>query len=110
VNFGKIRQLVATSNYDFLWQPGISAGSGPTLLGRPYVELPDVATIVSASAGAKVMYFGDFKAGYAIVDRVGMNMVRDPFTNKPYIEFYTTKRVGGQVVLPEAIVIGIVNS
>jgi len=108
VNFGKIRQLAGNEGY--LWQPGIAADKGPTLLGRPYVAANDVATIVSASAGDRVIYFGDFMAGYKIVDRVGISLVRDPFTNKPHIEFYTTKRVGGQVVLPEAIKIGTVNS
>lgn len=108
VNFGKIRQL--SGNEGYLWQPGITADKGPTLLGRPYVAANDVATIVSASAGDRVMYFGDFQAGYTIVDRIGISLVRDPYSSKPYIQFYATKRVGGQVVLPEAIKIGTVNS
>jgi len=108
VSFGKIRQL--TGNEGFLWQPGISADKGPTLLGQPYVSANDVATIVSASAGDRVIYFGDFQAGYKIVDRMGISLLRDPYSNKPFIEFMHTKRVGGQVVLPEAIKIGTVNS
>lgn len=111
VNFGKIRQLTATSSaLDYLWQPGISADKGPTLLGLPYFEADAVTTIVSASAGAKVIYLGDFKAGYTIVDRVGIRMLRDPYTNDPYVTFKTYKRVGGQVTLADAIRIGIVNS
>ena len=47
--------------------------------------------------------FGNFKRGYTIVDRMGMRMLRDPYTNKPYVGFYTTKRVGGAVVNSEAI-------
>jgi HK97 family phage major capsid protein len=108
INFGKIRQL--TGNEGFLWQPGITADKGPTLLGQPYVAANDVATIVSASAGDRVIYFGDIRAGYRIVDRMGITLLRDPYTSKPYIQFYSTKRVGGQVVLPEAIKIGTVNS
>ncbi len=49
------------------------------------------------------MAFGDFKRGYLIVDRMGVRVLRDPFTNKPYVQFYTTKRVGGMVVDSEAI-------
>jgi HK97 family phage major capsid protein len=110
-SLGKIRQLAATTySGQFLWAPGVGVEMGPTILGAPYVACNDVATVVSAAATARVIAFGDFKAGYRIVDRVGISMLRDPFTNKPYIEFYTTKRVGGGVVLPEAIKIGIVNS
>ena len=47
--------------------------------------------------------YGDFRAGYTIVDRAGIKVLRDPFTAKPYVQFYTTKRVGGDVVNYEAI-------
>ncbi len=107
ISLGKIRQLALGTSYsDFLWQPGLAADKPPTLLGSPYIAANDVATCVSATTGDKVIYYGDFKAGYCIVDRIGITLMRDPFTNKPYIEFYSTKRVGGQVVLPEAIKTG----
>jgi HK97 family phage major capsid protein len=107
IALGLIRQLALGTSYsDFLWQPGIAADKPPTLLGNPYVAANDVATPVSGTTGDKVIYFGDFRAGYRIVDRMGITLLRDPFTNKPYVEFYSTKRVGGQVVLPEAIKIG----
>ena len=49
------------------------------------------------------MAYGDFKKAYQIVDRTGVKVLRDPYTNKPFIRFYTTKRVGGAVVNYEAI-------
>jgi HK97 family phage major capsid protein len=54
-------------------------------------------------AGNIAVAFGDFKAGYLINDRVGSRILRDPYTNKPYINFYVTKRVGGGVLDPNAI-------
>ena len=47
--------------------------------------------------------FGDFRRGYLIVDRTGVRVLRDPFTNKPYVHFYTTKRVGGGLLNPEML-------
>ena len=54
-------------------------------------------------AGSLSIAFGDFKAGYQIVDRQGIRVLRDSFTAKPYVKFYTTKRVGGDVVNFDAI-------
>lgn len=59
--------------------------------------LPDVA------AGSLSIAFGDFQRGYLIVDRAGVRVLRDPFTAKPYVLFYTTKRVGGGVQNFDAI-------
>jgi len=59
--------------------------------------MPDIA------ANAYPVIFGDLKSAYLIVDRVDMSILRDPYTAKPFVLFYTTKRVGGQVVLAEAI-------
>ena len=56
-----------------------------------------------AGAGNFLMAFGDFRRGYTITDRVGARVLRDPYTNKPYVQFYTTKRVGGAVTNYEAI-------
>ena len=70
------------------------------MLAYPVTEMaamPDVAP------GAMPLAFGDFRRGYLIVDRTGVRVLRDPFTNKPYVHFYTTKRVGGDVVNFDAI-------
>ncbi len=106
-NFGKIRQLTATTG-DFLWQPGLQAGEPSLLLNRPVLACNDITLLDgTATATTKIIYFGDFKSGYKIVDRIGIRMIRDEFTNKPHVEFYHYRRMGGQVVLPEAIKIGV---
>ena len=79
---------------NYLWQPAAVPNGNASLLAFPVVEseyMPDIATDVHAVA------FGDFKRGYLIVDRVGVRVLRDPFSTKPYILFYTTKRVGGGI-------------
>ncbi|NWH09213.1 MAG: phage major capsid protein [Alphaproteobacteria bacterium] len=79
---------------NYIWQPGATAGQPASLLGYPVVEAEDMPDI---AADAYAIAFGDFARGYLIVDRVGVRVLRDPFTAKPYILFYTTKRVGGGV-------------
>jgi HK97 family phage major capsid protein len=77
---------------NYLWQPAATADGNAMLLNFPVVEseyMPDIGTDTFSVA------FGDFKRGYLIVDRVGTRILRDPFTSKPYVLFYTTKRVGG---------------
>jgi hypothetical protein len=72
----------------------VSPGNRSNLIGFPLAdaeEMPDVA------ANSLSIAFGDFRRGYLIVDRAGVRVIRDPFTAKPYILFYTTKRVGGGV-------------
>jgi HK97 family phage major capsid protein len=79
---------------NYIWQPAGRLGENASLLGYPVTEIetmPDVATNSLAIA------FGDFQRGYLIVDRAGVRVLRDPFTAKPYVLFYTTKRVGGGV-------------
>lgn len=88
-----------TGNY--LWQPSLAAGQPSSLLGYPVVELEDMATYSTTAALAVAL--GDFAMGYQIVDRIGIRTLRDPFTNKPYVQFYTTRRVGGDVIDFEAI-------
>jgi HK97 family phage major capsid protein len=87
-----------TGNY--IWQPGVTAGQPPTLLGYPVAEAEDMPDIASASYSVA---FGDFASGYLIVDRIGIRILRDPYSAKPYVLFYTTKRVGGAVQNYEAI-------
>jgi HK97 family phage major capsid protein len=55
------------------------------------------------SAGSLSVAFGNFRLGYTVVDRIGTRVLRDPFTAKPYVKFYTTKRVGGDVTNTDAI-------
>lgn len=79
---------------NYLWQPASAPGEWPSLLGYPVAEsedMPDIATDAFAIA------FGDFSRGYLIVDRAGIRVLRDPYSAKPYVLFYTTKRVGGGV-------------
>jgi HK97 family phage major capsid protein len=72
-----------------------------TLLGYEIAEMNDMQD--NLVAGNLPLAFGDFKAGYQIVDRVGIRVIRDVYTQKPYVEFYTTKRTGGAVKNFEAI-------
>jgi HK97 family phage major capsid protein len=85
---------------NYLWQPDFSTQQGARLLGFPIVEAEDMPALAANSLS---LGFGNFKVGYQIVDRQGIRVLRDPFTAKPYILFYTTKRVGGDVVNFEAI-------
>jgi HK97 family phage major capsid protein len=81
-----------TGNY--LWQPPAQPGTSASLIGFPLADtedMPDIAT------GALSIAFGDFRRGYLIVDRHGVRVLRDPYSAKPYVLFYTTKRVGGGV-------------
>lgn len=88
------------SEGNYLWQPSIQVGQPSTLLG--YAVHDDDNMPVKAASSLSVT-FGDFKRAYLIVDRVGIRVLRDPFTNKPYVGFYTTKRVGGGVQNFEAV-------
>jgi HK97 family phage major capsid protein len=76
------------------------AGQPSTLFGRP-VEIDE--GMPSPDAGNLAIAFGDFRAGYLVNDRIGIRVLRDPFTSKPFVLFYTTKRVGGGVLDPNAI-------
>jgi HK97 family phage major capsid protein len=78
----------------YLWHPAISPGEAPSLMGFPVTEAEDMPDVV---ADAYAIAFGDFRRGYLIVDRVGIRILRDPYSSKPYVLFYTTKRVGGGV-------------
>lgn len=83
-----------TSTGDYMWQPPTAIGQPATLLNFPVVEaetMPDIA------ADSFAVACGDFRRGYLVVDRVGVRVLRDPYTAKPYVLFYTTKRVGGGV-------------
>jgi HK97 family phage major capsid protein len=85
---------------NYLWQPSLAAGASPTLLNYPVTEAEDMPSMTS---DACALAFGDFKRGYLIVDRLGVRVLRDPYSSKPYVLFYTTKRVGGGVQNFEAL-------
>lgn len=103
---GLVRKLKDGQN-NYLWQPSYVAGQPSTLGGYPVREVPDMPDV---AANALAIAFGDFRRGYLIVDRAGVRVLRDPFTNKPYVMFYTTKRVGGGVNDPAAIKIMKINA
>jgi HK97 family phage major capsid protein len=90
---GAIRKLKDV-NGEYLWQPSAVAGGRSTLMGFPVVEAEDMPNI---AANSMSVAFGDFSRGYLIADRVGVRVLRDPYSAKPYVLFYTTKRVGGGV-------------
>jgi HK97 family phage major capsid protein len=85
----------------YIWQPGLSVGMPGTILDKPYRMAADLASSITASS--EPVLYGDFKQGYQIVDRLGIRVLRDPYTTKGSVMFYTTKRVGGAVKNFEAI-------
>lgn len=99
---GEIRKLKDTNTGQYIWQPGLSAGQPNTLLGRPVFFATDLQASIVANADGMAIY-GDIRAAYQVVDRVGIRVLRDAYTAKPFVTFYTTKRVGGGVKLFEAV-------
>lgn len=89
-----------TADGAFLWQPALAGGQPDTLLGYPVVEAEDMPDV---AANALSIAFGNFRAGYLIAERAETQILRDPFTNKPFVHFYATRRIGGQVMNSEAI-------
>ena len=114
----------------YLWTPNYGTttayDSASSIMGRPYRECIDfpapaatgiyptgisfnaAASAANVTAGGEafggcVCLFGDMNATYMVVDRMGIRVLRDPYSNKPFVQFYTTYRVGGTVVLPEAM-------
>jgi HK97 family phage major capsid protein len=87
-------------NGNYLWRPPANAGEPASLMGFPLIEAEDMPDVAANSLS---IAFGDFRAGYLIVDRIGVRVLRDPFSAKPYVLFYTTKRVGGGIQNFEAI-------
>jgi HK97 family phage major capsid protein len=89
-------------NGNYLWQPGFQEGEPQNLLGHSIKRMDDMPAVAANSLS---IAFGDFNQGYTIVDRMGLRVLRDPFTAKPFVLFYTTKRTGGDVTNFEAFVI-----
>lgn len=94
-----VRKL-KTSDGAFLWQPGLVEGQPDRLLGYPVIEAEDMPDI---EGGAFPIAFGNFRHGYLIAEQSGTKVLRDPFTNKPFVHFYATRRIGGQVLDSNAI-------
>jgi len=98
---GSVRKL-KDGEGDYIWQPGIQGNVPNTILGAPYVELPDMPL---EGAGLYPIAVGDFFRGYRVVDRILISVLRDPYTQSGsgQILFRARKRVGGAVTLGEAI-------
>ncbi len=90
------------ANNQYLWQPSLQAGEPQTLLGHAIERMEDMPAVAANSLS---IAFGNFRQAYTIVDRAGLRILRDPFSSKPFVLFYTTKRTGGDVTNFEAFVI-----
>jgi HK97 family phage major capsid protein len=95
-----VRKMKEATSDRYLWEPSLQAGQPDKLLGYG-VNIDQYVPAIAASSLS--LAFGDFAEGYTVVDRVGMRTLRDPFTAKPYVVFYTTKRTGGGAVNYEAV-------
>lgn len=90
---GTVRKL-KDADGRFLWSDGLAAGEPARLMGYRVLiaeDMPDIATWSPAIA------FGDFQAGYTVAERPDLRVLRDPFSAKPHVLFYATKRIGGDV-------------
>lgn len=97
-----LRRLQDPGSHQYLWQPPLGGMSNPTLLGYPVFVCDDMPSLTPGTASKSIL-FGNFKEAYQIVDRMGTRVLRDPYSAKPYIEFYTTRRVGGAMLNFEAL-------
>lgn len=95
-----IRKFKDSVSGQYLWQPSLVAGQPEMLAGYPITRAEDLPALSDNSTS---LWFGDFAAAYQIVDRQGLRTMRDPFTAKPFVKFYTTRRTGGGVVNFEAV-------
>ena len=94
-----VRKL-KTADGAFVWQPGMVEGQPDRLLGYPVVEAEDMPDV---AAGTFPIAFGNFRHGYLIAEHSATRVLRDPFTNKPFVHFYATRRIGGKVLDSNAI-------
>ena len=90
----------------YIWSPGLKEDDFSTLLGLP-VRMSTTMPVQAASALSVAI--ADWRESYMIVDRLGITVQRDPYTVKPYVEFYTRKRVGGDVINFQALKLGVVT-
>jgi HK97 family phage major capsid protein len=101
-------RTIKDKNGQYIWSPGL-AGAPNNLLGLPVVTSVDMP-IMGEGKNTLAVALADFKTAYRIVDRIGVRVLRDPFTEKPFVKFYATKRVGGDVVNYQAIKLLRVNN
>ena len=95
-----LARKLQNTNGEYQWQPSSQVGQPDRLLGIPVAAFEDMDALAANSLSMAV---GDMRQAYQIVDRIGIRVLRDPYSAKPFVEFYTTKRVGGDVVNFEAI-------
>jgi len=109
VNRLTVAELMKLKDGDgqYIWRPGITEGQPSTLLGLPLRMSTSMPTI---TAGALSVALGDWREAYTIVDRQGITVQRDPYTKKPFVEFYTRRRVGGDVVNFQAIKLMVISA
>ena len=100
LTFGEVIKLKNSQNDYLLDFNSLKVGDTMTLLGKPVIFASDMP--VSQADSLSVAY-GDFRRGYTILDGIGVRVIRDPYTAKPYVKYYTTKRVGGDVTNYQAI-------
>jgi HK97 family phage major capsid protein len=96
----KVVRKLKDSDGAYLWAPGIAAGQPSQLMGYPLATFEDMP---SPATGSLSIAVGDMRAAYQIVDRAGIRVLRDPYTDKPKVCFYSTKRVGGGLINGEAL-------
>jgi HK97 family phage major capsid protein len=96
-----------TTTGQYLWQPGLQAGAPNMLVGYPFRMASDMAV---PATSAIVAAFGDFREAYTIVDRLGITTLRDPYTAKPFVEFWSRRRLGGDVTNFEAVILMVQKS
>ncbi|WP_308908960.1 phage major capsid protein [Pseudokordiimonas caeni] len=88
------------SDGNFLWRPGLLEGQPGLLLGYPVIEAEEMPDVTANSLS---IAFGNFERAYTLVERQGTRVLRDPYSNKPFVQFYATRRVGGALVNDEAL-------
>lgn len=88
------------SNGRYVWEPGLIAGVPDEIAGYPIQEVEDIPDIAANSFS---IWFGDWRQAYTIVERTGTLVLRDPYTSKPNVLFYSTRRVGGAMKNYEAV-------
>jgi len=103
---GKV-MLLKDGDGQYIWRAGLEAGKPSVLLGYPVMQAADMPAV---GAAATPIAFGNFREGYTIVDRLGISTLRDPFTAKPFVVFYTRKRVGGDVTNFEAFKLMVIST
>lgn len=99
--------LLKDGQGQYLWRPSLTDGAPSTLAGYTVEMADDMPAVAS---GTLPIAFGDFRRGYTVVDRLGITTLRDPYSSKPFVEFYSRKRVGGDVVDFDAFALMVVSA